>query len=78
MKSLVLVFILAFSLSACVTLKTRSGKSAGYKKESAEILAFRKQIADLKAESITLIRAEKAVEGTPFETFRFYYIPKSE
>tara|TARA_R110002073_G_scaffold336058_1_gene530062 strand:+ start:1559 stop:1990 length:432 start_codon:yes stop_codon:yes gene_type:complete len=36
------------------------------------------KIADLKAESITLIPAGKAVEGTPFENFRFYYIPKTE
>lgn len=36
------------------------------------------KITDLKAESITLIPAGKAVEGTPFENFRFYYIPKNE
>ncbi|WP_282032718.1 hypothetical protein [Winogradskyella eximia] len=36
------------------------------------------KIADLKAGSITLIPAGKAVEGTPFENFRFYYIPKTE
>lgn len=36
------------------------------------------KIADLKAESITLIPAGKAVERTPFENFRFYYIPKTE
>ncbi len=36
------------------------------------------KIADLKAESITLIPAGKAVEGTPFQNFRFYYIPKTE
>ena len=36
------------------------------------------KVADLKAESITLIPAGKAVEGTPFENFRFYYKPKTE
>jgi len=36
------------------------------------------KIEDLKAESITLIPAGKDVEGTPFENFRFYYIPKTE
>jgi len=36
------------------------------------------KIADLKAESIILIPAGKAVEGTPFENFRFYYIPKTK
>lgn len=36
------------------------------------------KIADFKAESMTLIPAGKAVEGTPFENFRFYYIPKTE
>ncbi|GHA22960.1 hypothetical protein GCM10007103_00020 [Salinimicrobium marinum] len=35
-------------------------------------------IADIKAKSITLVPAGKAVEGTPFENFRFYYIPKGE
>ncbi len=35
-------------------------------------------IADIKAKSITLIPAGKAVAGTPFENFRFYYIPKGE
>ena len=36
------------------------------------------KIADLKGESITLIPSGKAVEGTPFENFRFYYKPKTE
>ena len=36
------------------------------------------KVADLKAESITLIPGGKAVEGTPFENFRFYYKPKTE
>ncbi|WP_339703506.1 hypothetical protein [uncultured Marixanthomonas sp.] len=36
------------------------------------------KITDLKAESITLIPAGKAVEGTPFANFRFYYIPKNK
>ena len=36
------------------------------------------KIADLEADSITLIPAGKAVEGTPFENFRFYYVPKEE
>jgi hypothetical protein len=36
------------------------------------------KIADLKAKSITLIPAGKAVVGTPFENFRFYYKPKSD
>ena len=36
------------------------------------------KIADLKAESITLIPAGEAVEGTLFENFRFYYKPKTE
>ena len=36
------------------------------------------KIADLKAESITLIPAGKSIEGTPFENFRFYYVPKIE
>lgn len=36
------------------------------------------KVADLKAESITLIPAGKAIEGTPFVYFRFYYLPKSE
>lgn len=36
------------------------------------------KIANLKAESITLIPTGKAVAGTPFENFRFYYVPKSE
>ena len=36
------------------------------------------KFADIKATSITLIPAGKAVEGTPFEKFRFYYIPQSE
>lgn len=36
------------------------------------------KIANLKAKSITLIPAGKAVEGTSFENFRFYYIPKTE
>ncbi|WP_298760638.1 hypothetical protein [uncultured Psychroserpens sp.] len=35
-------------------------------------------IADLKAERLTLIPVGKAIEGTPFENFRFYYIPKTE
>jgi len=36
------------------------------------------KITDLEADSITLIPAGKAVEGTPFENFRFYYVPKVE
>ncbi|MEI6866839.1 hypothetical protein [Flavicella sp.] len=36
------------------------------------------KIADFKAKSITLIPAGKSVEGTPFENFRFYYVPKTE
>ncbi|MBW1294056.1 hypothetical protein [Aquimarina litoralis] len=36
------------------------------------------KITDLKVKSITLIPAGEAIEGTPFENFRFYYVPKSE
>ena len=36
------------------------------------------KIVDIKTESITLIPSGKAVEETPFENFRFYYVPKSE
>ena len=36
------------------------------------------KIVDIKKKSITLIPAGKAVEGTPFENFRFYYIPKTD
>lgn len=36
------------------------------------------KISDLKSESIILIPAGKAVEGTPFEKFKFYYVPKTE
>lgn len=35
------------------------------------------KITDIKAESIVLVPAGKAVEGTFFEDFRFYYIPKN-
>ena len=35
------------------------------------------KIADIKPESITLIPAGKAVEGTPFENFLFYYVPNN-
>ena len=35
------------------------------------------KITDMKAESIVLVPAGKAVEGTFFENFRFYYIPKN-
>lgn len=33
------------------------------------------KIVDIKAKSITLIPTGKMVEGTPFEKFRFYYVP---
>lgn len=36
------------------------------------------KLVNLTAKSITLIPAGKGVEGTPFENFRFYYIPKKE
>jgi len=36
------------------------------------------KIGDIKAESITLIPAGKSVKGTPFENFRYYYVPKTE
>ena len=36
------------------------------------------KIEDIKADSITLIPAGREVEVTPFENFRFYYIPKTE
>lgn len=35
------------------------------------------KITDIKAESIVLFPAGKAVEGTFFEDFRFYYTPKN-
>lgn len=35
------------------------------------------KITNIKAESIVLVPAGKAVEGTFFEDFRFYYIPKN-
>lgn len=36
------------------------------------------KIVNIKKKSITLIPAGKAVEGTPFENFRFYHIPKTD
>ena len=35
------------------------------------------KFADVKADSITLIPAGDDIAGTPFENFRFYYIPKN-
>ena len=57
-----------------------------WKYNSAEKIIYTKRdngelngkIAELKAGSITLIPAEKVIEGTPFENFRFYYVPKTE
>lgn len=35
------------------------------------------KFTNIKLSSITLIPAGKAVKGTPFENFRFYYVPKT-